>query len=894
MASFTDEISKFNPYVQQLPVEAMTQVGMYKQQQYDQGVQKIQSYVDNIAGIDVYKQEHKQYLQSKLNELGGRLKTVAAGDFSNAQLVNSVGGMATQIVKDPIVQNAVYSTQVVRKGDADREVAAKAGKTSPNNDAYWENQKAKWLSDGNVNSRFTGQYIEHHDVDKKLTERAEKILKNPDSTTQEQRFKHDERGNTLYYGVEEVKDAKGNVVKDPKTKQPVTRQTVSLDPSKGQPIEDDAITRISIKGVSAEKLYNNFLDSLDSKDAQQLRIDAWAKYKGATVETFAPNIIKAYDDKKKIQSEEIVNLAVALNDPNLSSDKKLAYNARLTDLKNMEKDGVLDKELNTVLESLKDPNVLENYKEYTYTQQHLIDMAKDMSYKSYEQEYKNNPYMQMYMQKQNYNLEVKKFIDDSRVKWANYNLAKDKEAWDRYTWSEEFKNKTEQQKKEWLEKHPAPIVTTTVLPNIAVPNTINGQWMIATGTKDTMDALDNKYAKSLFPGLTPAQIKEGYSKLLKDYETNPKGNYSPDQLAYFKEHGALKQKFMSEAKLATSAGDATAAKKKELMSGYKISGAGGFSGEDILQAQIAIQQAGVTFGKGFGGASYEDGVTYFKANGLTNLLPILDAAKKNANWNTLNANEKAIVDALSSAKEPAKTIAPTLTKFTTDFLATNTPKKLAQDWALDIQTDKTQLSNVNRYLTTVALDDNAIGAGDAKTVLGWLAGEDGGKTKVSVRKLDDGTTQTVFIKADGSGQIILPMSADKQQFFPEVRDSDPYNLWKSTVDQSPNRTTDVLDGRSGAQLNPAQAISAPITGFNLPGFKNDQNLAPRVKFNIEGATDNNGSATDRYSLNMFVVDDLGQWRARRITPEYVQWGGIQNILNNVGKDAYVEAIKTWK
>jgi hypothetical protein len=115
MASFTDQIMQFNPYVQQLPLEAMAQVGMYKQQKYEEGVQKIQSYIDNVAGLAIDKPIHKQYLQSKLNELGGKLKSVAAGDFSNFQLVNSVGGMATQIVRDPIVQNAVKSTDRIKK-----------------------------------------------------------------------------------------------------------------------------------------------------------------------------------------------------------------------------------------------------------------------------------------------------------------------------------------------------------------------------------------------------------------------------------------------------------------------------------------------------------------------------------------------------------------------------------------------------------------------------------------------------------------------------------------------------------------------------------------------------------------------------------------------------------
>ena len=116
MASFTDQISQFNPYIQELPVEAMVQVGMAKQAQYNQGVQKVQSYIDRISGLEIAKPQHKQYLESKMNELGSRLKTVAAGDFSNQQLVNSVAGMTGQVAKDPIVQNAVYSTSVIKKG----------------------------------------------------------------------------------------------------------------------------------------------------------------------------------------------------------------------------------------------------------------------------------------------------------------------------------------------------------------------------------------------------------------------------------------------------------------------------------------------------------------------------------------------------------------------------------------------------------------------------------------------------------------------------------------------------------------------------------------------------------------------------------------------------------
>jgi len=159
MASFTDQISQFNPYIQQLPVDAMVKVGMQKQAQYDQGVQKIQSYVDNIAGMDIMNSTQKQYLQSKLDDLGSRLKTVAAGDFSNNQLVNSVGGMATSIVKDPRIQNAVASTQRARTELNTANTLYKEGKSSVNNVRDIQNKVNRYINSTDVDQSFTDKYV---------------------------------------------------------------------------------------------------------------------------------------------------------------------------------------------------------------------------------------------------------------------------------------------------------------------------------------------------------------------------------------------------------------------------------------------------------------------------------------------------------------------------------------------------------------------------------------------------------------------------------------------------------------------------------------------------------------------------------------------------------------
>ena len=170
MASYTDAIAQFNPYVQQLPVELMAKVGMTKQAQYDQGVQKIQNYIDNVAGLDVIHESDKEYLHSKLGQLGNKLKTVAAGDFSNQQLVNSVTGMTGQIAKDPTVQNAVASTAWYKKQKEQLDKDYQAGKSSVANVRDFDRQAEKWLGNKEAGQRFRGRYSPYIDLSKKWNE----------------------------------------------------------------------------------------------------------------------------------------------------------------------------------------------------------------------------------------------------------------------------------------------------------------------------------------------------------------------------------------------------------------------------------------------------------------------------------------------------------------------------------------------------------------------------------------------------------------------------------------------------------------------------------------------------------------------------------------------------
>ena len=170
MASFTDTVPQFAPYVPQVDTNLALKIGMDKQQKYEQGIQRIQSNIDNVAGLDIYKDVDKKYLQSKLNSLGNNLKYVAAGDFSDFQLVNSVNGMTNQIVKDKNVINAVNSTAKVKKGFSDMETAKKAGKSSPSNEWIYNKAVGEYAINEEPGQLFGQNYEQAVDTDKPLLE----------------------------------------------------------------------------------------------------------------------------------------------------------------------------------------------------------------------------------------------------------------------------------------------------------------------------------------------------------------------------------------------------------------------------------------------------------------------------------------------------------------------------------------------------------------------------------------------------------------------------------------------------------------------------------------------------------------------------------------------------
>jgi hypothetical protein len=349
MASFTDQISKFNPYVQQLPIEAMVQVGMEKQKRYDEGIQKIQANIDNIAGLDVIRDVDKLYLQSKLNQLGSNLKSVAAGDFSNFQLVNSIGGMTSQIIKDNNIINALSSAKAYRKGIEDMNALVKEGKGSASRTWEFKTKADSWLNSTDLSERFDATYKPYTNYRKNATEVIKGLT--GDSSIRDDAFDI---------------DAKGNLV------------------------IKDAMTRRKLAGISPEKVQQALLVGLSPDDWEQMSVDGRYNYSNTTAESFAQSVGASYKGKYDAFAQQKTILENAKYSTS-SAVEKAKLDQKIGELDKMLKN--VQEEYNSVSKTFQDGDV-ESAKARLFTTNFMSGFSRAFSYTEISDTYETNPFVQ--------------------------------------------------------------------------------------------------------------------------------------------------------------------------------------------------------------------------------------------------------------------------------------------------------------------------------------------------------------------------------------------------------------------------------------------------------------------------------------------------------------------
>jgi hypothetical protein len=179
MASFTDAILQFNPYIKEIP-DSLASVGMMKQMQYDKGVQQTQGMVDKLYNMAIAQPAKKEYLLQQMEQFTTALNTSLSGaDFSNQALVNQISGYAGQIANDDIVQSGISDTIAMQKEQQLAEKSRQEGKDwAPENQYYLDKSIESYMA-GNAKARFSGKYLPYTDVKSKLIDLWSKA--NPNS-----------------------------------------------------------------------------------------------------------------------------------------------------------------------------------------------------------------------------------------------------------------------------------------------------------------------------------------------------------------------------------------------------------------------------------------------------------------------------------------------------------------------------------------------------------------------------------------------------------------------------------------------------------------------------------------------------------------------------------------
>ena len=380
MASFTDVIPQFNPYIQQLPVEAMVSVGMEKQQRYDQGLQRIQSQIDQVAGLAISRPQDREYLQSKLNDLGSKLKTVAAGDFSSYQLVNSVAGMASSIVKDPTVIASVEST-AQRKALQERiQKDTEAGKYNPANTKIFNVSEQEWFNNPEAGAKYTGYYKTPHDVWAKIKDIGKEV------------------------GID-TKEIDNFIQRDS-----ITGEV--LRDKNGQPLFDEVLVQKTLKGKDPAKLLSAFQSALTPEDYEQLSIEGRYRYLNSTPEELKERIITPLTDKIEFNNGKVELLKIALADESNKEKKNPQLIESLS--KQIEyfetENGNLKKSQENGLKSL--ATNPEGVKAMLFTNDYLSTMSKVLSSEDPSTKYSVHPLFEVAMDK-------KKFLLDERTAQIN-------------------------------------------------------------------------------------------------------------------------------------------------------------------------------------------------------------------------------------------------------------------------------------------------------------------------------------------------------------------------------------------------------------------------------------------------------------------------------------------
>lgn len=293
MASFIGALESYNPYVQQIPTDAYVKVGMFKEQEYQAGVKRVQDTIDNIAGLDIANEGGRQYLRARVDELTKSLNKYSAIDFSNVNNVSQLVGLAKPLYQDDNIVTDVINTGIYRKWAKDAGEAFKNNRMQTGQYFREMTDANVWLNSKSAGSSYTGRQAPNTATKKELLDRIVKYKKDGVDM------------NEFVYDIKYSKDTPYYVK--------------------------------STNKYYSEADFNNFVADavMSDKDREMLMNEHWYENQGVPTEVLQKQDLQMYQDKINANIKRIDEIK---NDPLLyAGDRKAESQAVIDDLTNYNK-----------------------------------------------------------------------------------------------------------------------------------------------------------------------------------------------------------------------------------------------------------------------------------------------------------------------------------------------------------------------------------------------------------------------------------------------------------------------------------------------------------------------------------------------------------------------------
>lgn len=357
MASYLqNQPVQFNPYTPSVNADLYSKVGMYKQGQYEEGVKQSQSFIDSVAGLPIYTDVDKQYLQQKLKGVQSQIDNLAGADFSDHSIVGKIKTYAAAVANDSVIENAVASTTFLKKQIGILNKAKESGEGySPTNENYFNKYVQEYANSTTPGTSFNTSYKPYVDIQKDLTE----FLKgqHPDSY-----IRQEANGG---YTLREINGEE-------------------IDPEK----------------IKAET--RMFINS-NGKYAQQAQIDGWGQYANVDANSLInenmSSTVKEIEEKRKTYTEKLDD-----SNPKVGAAAKIA----LQDLATYEKQ--LKTKFGDLQELAKNPA---QFQTHMYIEGVASMMANRFGYSKISDKVVENPEYEAQVKEANNWINYSKYLDDA-------------------------------------------------------------------------------------------------------------------------------------------------------------------------------------------------------------------------------------------------------------------------------------------------------------------------------------------------------------------------------------------------------------------------------------------------------------------------------------------------